>query len=40
VAEVNWKGLSFSVSRCADIEVCHLSTSVDYFNRDTLFSSN
>jgi hypothetical protein len=40
VVEAQLEGLSFSVPRCVGTEVCHLYTYVDYFNRNTLFSSN
>jgi hypothetical protein len=33
-------GISFLVLICIVIEVCHLFTSVDYFNRNTIFLSN
>jgi hypothetical protein len=34
----NWKGLSFSVPRCADTEVCHSYTYVDHILIEILFS--
>jgi hypothetical protein len=40
VLEAQLEGLSFSVLICTVTEVCHLCTSTDYFNRNTLFSSN
>jgi hypothetical protein len=40
VVEAQLEGLSFSVPICVIIEVCHLYTFVDYFNINTLFSSN
>jgi hypothetical protein len=40
VVEAQLEGLSFSVMICVVTKVCHLYTSVDYFNRNTLFSSN
>jgi hypothetical protein len=40
VVEAQLEGLSFSVPICADTKVCHTYTSADYFNRNTLFSSN
>jgi hypothetical protein len=40
VVEAQLEGLSFSVPICVVTEVCHLYTSADYVNRNTLFSSN
>jgi hypothetical protein len=40
VVEAQLDGLSFLVPTCVVTEVCHLCTSADYFNRNTLFSSN
>ena len=40
VVEAQLEGLSFSVMRCANIEVCHLSIFVYFFNRNICFSSN
>jgi hypothetical protein len=40
VVKAQVEGLSFSVPICVITEVCHLCTSVDYINRNTLFSSN
>jgi hypothetical protein len=40
VVEFQLEGISFLILICVVIEVCHLYTSVDYFNRNTLFSSN
>jgi hypothetical protein len=40
VVEAQLEGLSFSILICAFVEVRHLCTSTDYFNRNTLFSSN
>ena len=40
VVEAQLKGLSFSVLICVVTKVCHLCTSADYINRNTLFLSN
>jgi hypothetical protein len=40
VVKAQVEGLSFSVPICVNIEVCHLCTSVDYINRNNIFSSN
>ena len=40
LVEAHLEGLSFSVPICAVTKVCHLCTSTDYFNRNTLLSSN
>jgi hypothetical protein len=40
VVEAQLEGLSFSVPICVVTEVCHLYTSVDYVDRNTIFSSN
>ena len=40
VVEAQLEGLSFSVLICVVIEVCHLCTSANYFNINTLFSYN
>jgi hypothetical protein len=40
VVEAQLEGLSFLVPICVVTEVCHLCTFADYFNRNTLFSSN
>jgi hypothetical protein len=40
VVKAQVEGLSFSVPTSVDTEGCHLCTSVDYINRNTLFSSN
>jgi hypothetical protein len=40
VVKAQVEGLSFSVLICVVTEFCHLCTSVDYINRNTLFSSN
>ena len=34
------EGLSFSIPTSADTVGCHPCTSIDYINRNTLFSSN
>jgi hypothetical protein len=34
----SWKGLSFSVLRCANTKVCYLYTYVDHFLIEILFS--
>jgi len=39
VVEAQLEGLSFLVLLCVISEVCHLCSSVDYINRNTLFSS-
>jgi hypothetical protein len=39
VVEAQLEGLSFSVPMCTGTKVCHICTSVDYLNRNTLFSS-
>jgi hypothetical protein len=40
VVKAQMEGLSFLVTICVVIEFCHLCTSVDYINRNTIFSSN
>jgi len=40
VVEAQLEGLGFLVLICVVTEVFHLCTYVDYFNRNTLFSSN
>jgi hypothetical protein len=40
VVKAQVEGLSFSVPSSVATESCHLCTSVDYINRNTLFSSN
>jgi hypothetical protein len=40
VVKAQVEGLSFSVPSSATTGSCHLCTSVDYINRNTLFSSN
>jgi hypothetical protein len=40
VVDAQLEVLSFLVLICVIAEVCHLHTPADYFNRNTLFSSN
>jgi hypothetical protein len=40
VVEAHLEGLSFLVPICVLTKVCHLYTSVDYFNRNIFFLSN
>jgi hypothetical protein len=40
VVKAQLEGLSFSVPICAITKVCHLCTSADYININTLLSSN
>jgi hypothetical protein len=40
VVEAQLEGLNFLVAICVVKEVFHLHTSIDYFNRNVLFSSN
>jgi hypothetical protein len=40
VVKAQLEGLSFLVLICAITTVCHLCTSVDYININTLLSSN
>jgi hypothetical protein len=40
VVKAQLEGLSFSILICVVTKVCHLCTSIDYINRNTLFLSN
>jgi hypothetical protein len=40
VVKAEVEGLGFSIPSSVDIEGCHLYTSIDYINRNILFSSN